>query len=82
MHAQWVFRRNEKGEVVGTPLRCLDEDAIVAEPGILPMEECLSLLLREGESCGGKTHKRFVLRDGKIVGYIELSEEHPGAAVS
>jgi hypothetical protein len=77
MPAQWIFRRNVKGDVEGIPLRCLHQDAIIAEPGFLRIEECLAQLLRSGESCTGTSDWRPILRHGIYVGHLEFSAEYP-----
>jgi hypothetical protein len=74
---RWVIRRDADGKPEGDPLRCFVEHAILAEPGLRLVEECVTALLREGEECSSKADKRRITKDGVYIGFIEVSREFP-----
>jgi len=77
MPQRWVTRRDVDGKAEGEPLRCFVEHAILAEPGLRRVEECVAALVQEGEECTSKAEKRPINRDGLFVGFIEISKEFP-----
>jgi hypothetical protein len=59
---------------VGEPLRCFVPGAIAAEPGVLTIEQCVTLLLLEDESAQGDGDMRPIKRGGVLVGYIHIMD--------
>lgn len=73
MPLRWATRRDIEGKEVAPPLRCFVEGAIIAEPGLRTVGQCIADLLAEGETCIGTADKRPVMKDGRLVGYIDIS---------
>jgi hypothetical protein len=61
-------------------VRCFVKNAIVAEPGLRTVEECIALLLRDGEVCEGAEDRRKILSGDRTAGYIEITREQPLSA--
>ena len=79
MIERWVIRRDLNGQIESEPLRCFMPNAIVAEPGIRRVEECVASLVRDGETCKGRECIRPIFLDDVTVGYIEVTREvQPG----
>jgi hypothetical protein len=74
MGSRWVVRRDTKGRQVGEPLRCFLPGAIVAEPGLRTLEQCITILLIDGECAEGNSDKRVIKHEGKLSGYIHITE--------
>jgi hypothetical protein len=74
---RWVVRRSLDGYEAAPPMKCLADDSIAAEPGLRSVAQCVAILLEDGESCEGVSDKRPVLKDGQLVGYIDISREYP-----
>jgi len=74
MAARRIVRLDLEGREVRKPLRCIFPGAIAAEPGIRTIEQCIAMLLIDGESAEGDSDRRVVTQAGKVVGYIDLSE--------
>ena len=70
-----VIRRNLEWKQDSLPLRAYVDGAIVAEPGLRTVEQCISSLLRESEGCEGDSDTRPIRRRGQLVGYIEITQE-------
>jgi hypothetical protein len=77
MPQRWVIRRDTNGKPEGEPLRCFVEHAILAEPGLRLVEECVTALVHDGEECSSKADKGPITRDGVYVGFIEVCREFP-----
>lgn len=77
MPQRWVIRRDADGKADGEPLRCFVEHAILAEPGLRRVEECVAALVRDGEECSSRLDKRPITKAGEYVGFIEISREFP-----
>jgi len=77
MPQRWVVRRDAEGKAVAEPLRCFVENAILAEPGLRRVEECVAALVHDGEECTPKSDKRPITKGGLYVGFIEISREFP-----
>lgn len=77
MPQRWVIRRDLEGRAEAEPLRCFVEHAIVAEPGVRRVEECVAALVRDDEQCTSKSEKRPITRDGVYVGFVEISKDFP-----
>jgi hypothetical protein len=73
MPMRWVTRRDVEGREVAPPLRCFVEGALVAEPGLRTVGQCVIELVAPDETCLGTADKRPVMKDGKLVGYIDIS---------
>jgi hypothetical protein len=74
MKARRVVRKDTQGCDVGEPLRCFVPGAIVAEPGTLTIEQCLMLLLADGECAQGDGDVRPIRRGGELVGYLHITD--------
>lgn len=72
MPGRWVTRKDLNGLVRGKPLPCFVAHAIVAEPGVRTVEQCVQDLLDEGEEAQGDADSRRVVKEGRVVGYIEI----------
>jgi hypothetical protein len=72
MPFRWVIRRDLQGRVASRPTRSHVEGAIVPEPGLRSVEQCVSALLIHGETCEGTSGKRPIFKAGTLVGYIEI----------
>lgn len=77
MPQRWVTRRDIEWRELAPPMRCFVEGAIVAEVGVRRVEECVAALLEPDERCVGVGDKRPIEKDGKLVGFIEISREVP-----
>ena len=77
MPQRWVIRRDSNGKSESEPLRCFVEHAIVAEPGVRRVEECVTALLRDGEECTSTAERRPITKSGVYVGFIDISREFP-----
>ena len=77
MPARWVYRTDDSGSIVSPPLKCFVEGAIIAEPGMRTVGQCIASLLQAGEGCEGTGDVRPVRRDGHVVGHIHISRNHP-----
>lgn len=77
MPQRWVVRRDVDGQAESEPLRCFVEHAILAEPGLRRVEECVAALVRDGEECTSTADKRPVTKNGVYVGFIEVTREFP-----
>jgi hypothetical protein len=75
MPMRWIVRRDVDGKEVGDPLRCYDQNVIIAVPGVRSIEQCLVDLLRPGEECLGQGEKRPIMFYGKYVGHIETRRD-------
>lgn len=73
MPARWVTRKNVDGRDVGEPQKCFVANAIVAEPGVRTVEQCIAALVGAGETVIGNSDKRPVMSDGQLVGYITIT---------
>ena len=72
MPFRWVIRRDLEGRVASRPTRSHVEGAIVSEPGLRSVEQCVSALLAQDETCEGSSNKRPIYRAGTLVGHIEI----------
>jgi len=54
----------------------------VAEPGLLTLEQCLAVLLIDGESADGTSDKRPIKCNGRLVGYIYIEDAERFEAAS
>lgn len=72
MPFRWVIRRDLEGRAASRPARSHVEGAIVSEPGLRSVEQCVSALLAHGETCEGNSSKRAIFKAGTLVGYIEI----------
>jgi hypothetical protein len=77
MPARWVVRRDPNGHEVAAPVRCFVAGAIVAEPGVRTVEQCIADLITGDEEVVGGSEKQLILRAGVFVGYIEITRETP-----
>lgn len=77
MPQRWVIRRDTNGKAEGEPLRCFVEHAILAEPGLLRVEECVAALTQADEDCTSTADKRPIKKAGVYIGYIEISRDIP-----
>lgn len=74
MPLRWVTRRDVNGREDALPVRCFVEGAVVAEPGLRTVGQCISSLLRDGEQCDDdKSNQRPIKKDGRLVGYIDIT---------
>ena len=73
MPLRWVVRKDVVGRETAPALRAFVEGAIVAEPGLRTVDQCVASLLGEGEECEGVTDKRPIRKDGKLIGYIDIT---------
>lgn len=74
MPFRWVSRRDVEGRETAPAIRGHIEGAIVSEPGVRTIEECVAALIETGESCVGTSNKRPVMKAGALVGYIDISK--------
>lgn len=72
MPGRWVSRKNLDGVPVREPLACFIARAIVAEPGLRTVEQCIHDLLEPGEEVRGESDERQILKAGCVVGFIEI----------
>lgn len=72
MPGRWVSRKDLDGMLVDAPLPCFVTHAIVAEPGVRTVEQCIAELLEAGEEIQGEGDSRQVVKDGVVVGFIEI----------
>jgi hypothetical protein len=77
MPSRRVVRLDTQGRETGEPLRCYLANAIVAEPGLLTLEQCLRILLVDGECAEGDSDKRPIRCNGQLVGYIDIADVEP-----
>lgn len=77
MPGRWAIRRDVFGKAEGEALRCFLPHAIVAEPGLRSIDQCVSMLLGEGETCAGGDQDQVILRNGQVVGHICITREKP-----
>jgi hypothetical protein len=75
MTERWVIRRDVNGQIESEPLRCFMPHAIVAQPGVLTVEQCVASLVRDGEVCSGREAIRPIFLDNVLVGYIEVTRQ-------
>jgi len=81
MPARWVVRKDVEGRDVGESLACFLSDAIVAEPGLRTVEQCIAELVGAGETVVGDSDKRPIFKSGGLVGYISITrrdQKQPG----
>jgi hypothetical protein len=64
MPQRWVVRRDMDGKAQNEPMRCFLPHAIVAEPGLRTIDQCINGLLQEGEAFIGDGDHRLVVLDG------------------
>jgi hypothetical protein len=77
MPSRRVVRLDTQGRETSERLRCYCLGAIVAEPGLLNLEQCLAILLTDGECVEGISDELAIKRDGELVGYIQIVDvEH------
>lgn len=81
MPARWITRRTVDGKAVSNSLRCFIEGAIVAEPGFRTVEQCIAELVAEDETVVGRSDNRPIMKDGQLIGYIEVSREFRESAL-
>ena len=72
MPGRWVTRKDLDGLLVDEPQACFVAQAIVAEPGLRTVEQCIHSLLESGEEVRGQGDDRQIVKDQRIVGYIEI----------
>jgi hypothetical protein len=72
-----VVRKDLQGREVGESLRCYVHAAIAAEPGLLTVEQCVMVLLAEGESAQGDGDVRPIEHHGRMVGCIQILDAEP-----
>lgn len=77
MPGRWVTRRDVSGKALGEPLRCFLPHAIVAEPGLRSVDQCVQLLVEKGETCVGDEEHRLIMNHGTVVGHIDVTRERP-----
>lgn len=80
MPYRWVLRKGLNGSRESALVRCFVKNAIVAEPGLRTVEECIALLLRDGEVCKDVEGHMEIHRGDGIAGYIEITREQPTSA--
>ena len=73
MPMRWATRRDVEGREVASPVRCVIAGATVPEPALRTAEQCVVALLNEGEGCEGTSDKRLIKKNGKLIGYIEIT---------
>jgi hypothetical protein len=73
MPGRWVSRKALNGETVSEPLACFVAHAIVAEPGLRSVDQCIKALLKEGEEAVGDGDSRQIVKDGIVVGFMDIS---------
>jgi hypothetical protein len=73
MPFRWVIRRDLEGRETSRPARSHIEGAIVSEPGLRSVEQCVYALLDDDETCEGRSNKRPIFKAGTLVGYIDIS---------
>ena len=73
MPYRWVTRRDTEGREHSPAARAHVEGAIVSEPGVRTVEQCVAALLADGEECQGASNKRPIFKAGVLVGYIDIS---------
>ena len=76
---RWITRKTLDGREVEPPRRCYDPATIAAIPGVRTIEECVHLMLGNGERITGKFDQARIeiMRSGSVVGYFEITGEHP-----
>jgi len=74
---RWVVRRDLQGHPEHEPLRCYVDNAVIAEPGLRTVAQCIAELLRENEECIGEGDHRLVHRDGTLMAHIDVTREKP-----
>lgn len=72
MPGRWVTRKDLDGLLVDEPMACFVADAIVAEPGLRSVEQCIQDLLELDEEVQGKGDDLQILKYGSVVGFIEI----------
>jgi hypothetical protein len=72
MPGRWVTRKDLDGLLVDQPMACFVSHAIVAEPGLRTVEQCIEDLLEAGERVHGDGDDRQILKNEQIVGFIEI----------
>ena len=70
---RWATRRDVEGREVASPVRCVVAAANVFEPALRTAEQCVVALLNEGEGCDGTSDRRPIRKNGKLIGYIEIT---------
>jgi hypothetical protein len=75
--SMWVTRRNVDGSEVAEPMRCIEPDAILAQPGHRSVAECLALLVARDEECSGDGGNRPIKKSGQLVGYLTFTDQPP-----
>ena len=75
--SKWVTRRSVDGLEIGPPRICFDPQTIVARPGHTTVEECVAMLLADGEQCVGTADRRPIRRGEELVGYIDVTSTRP-----
>ncbi len=73
MPLRWVTRRNLDGREASPPRRAFVVGASVSEPGLRTVEQCVASLLNEGEGCKGTSERLLILKDGRLVGHIDIT---------
>jgi hypothetical protein len=76
---RWITRKTVDGLEVAPPRRCYDPATIAAIPGVRTVEECVQTLLGKDERIdnGLDQPKIPIKRGNSLVGYFEITREHP-----
>lgn len=71
-----VIRKDLRGQPVGNPMFCVDPTELAYRPSAHTIEECVQMLLSTEEICLGGTARRQIMNGAKLVGHIEIVDEH------
>jgi hypothetical protein len=75
--AKWVIRRTIDGKPASQAVYCAEIRPVLRDTGVRCVDDCIRELLTRDERVAGCWHRREVLRDGELVGFIDVTDSRP-----